>query len=40
MVTQSLMTPSCTLSSMTEEGAARTLELLTELSSLMRQKYS
>ena len=39
LVKQSLLTPGCSLASMTEEGAERTLELLTGLSRVMRKKY-
>lgn len=39
LVAQSLLTPSCTLASLSEEAAARALELLTELSAEMRKRY-
>ncbi len=40
LFTHSLLTPSCSLASLTEEGAEKALELLTALSNEMRQKYS
>ncbi|MCJ7605557.1 MAG: methionine synthase [Dehalococcoidales bacterium] len=40
LATHSLLTPSCTLASLTEDGAELALELLTELSEEMRRKYS
>ena len=39
LVKQSLITPSCTLASLTEEAAGRALELLTELSKRIRKRY-
>lgn len=36
----SLLTPSCTLATLTEEGAEQALMLLTELSAEMRRRYS
>jgi methionine synthase II (cobalamin-independent) len=39
LIAQSLLTPSCTLASLTEEAAGRALELLTELSAKIRQRY-
>jgi methionine synthase II (cobalamin-independent) len=39
IVKQSLLTPSCTLMPLTEEGSERALQLLTELSNEMRKKY-
>ena len=39
LAAQSLLTPSCTLASLTEEGAEKALELLTDLSNEMRRKY-
>jgi methionine synthase II (cobalamin-independent) len=39
LVEQGLLTPVCTLAPAGNEGAARALELLTELSKLMRQRY-
>ncbi len=39
LVTQSLLTPSCTLASLSEEGAEQALKLLTELSAEMRKRY-
>jgi len=39
LVTQGLLTPSCTLASLSEEGAEQALKLLTELSAEMRKKY-
>jgi methionine synthase II (cobalamin-independent) len=40
LVAQSLLTPSCTLASMSAEASVRALELLAELSTRMRSKYS
>jgi len=39
IVKQSLLTPCCSLSSLSEEGAEKALELLTGLSQEMRKKY-
>jgi len=39
LIAQSLITPSCTLASLSEEAAARALELLTELSTRIRKRY-
>jgi methionine synthase II (cobalamin-independent) len=39
IVKQSLITPSCSLTPLSEEGAEKALELLTELSQEMRKKY-
>jgi methionine synthase II (cobalamin-independent) len=39
LVEQGLLTPSCSLSLMSEEAAARTLELLVELSQEIRNRY-
>jgi methionine synthase II (cobalamin-independent) len=39
LATQSLLTPSCTLASLSEEGAEQALKLLTELSAEMRKRY-
>jgi methionine synthase II (cobalamin-independent) len=39
LVAQGLLTPSCTLASMSNEAAIHTLELLAELSARMRSKY-
>jgi methionine synthase II (cobalamin-independent) len=39
LIEQGLLTPSCTLVPAGNEGAARALELLTELSQLMRKRY-
>jgi methionine synthase II (cobalamin-independent) len=39
LAARSLLTPSCTLASLTEDGAERALELLTGLSEEMRRKY-
>lgn len=36
---QSILTPSCTLAGLSEEGAEQTLELLVELSTTLKQKY-
>ena len=36
---QSLLTPSCSLTSLSEEGAEKALELLTDLSKEMRKRY-
>ena len=38
IIKQSLLTPSCSLASLTEEGAEQALELLTDLSQEMRKK--
>jgi len=40
LVAQSLLTPSCTLASLSPEAAIRALELLNELSAKVRSKYS
>jgi hypothetical protein len=40
LVAQGLLTPSCTLSSLSPEACIRALELLSELSAKMRSKYS
>jgi hypothetical protein len=40
IITHSLLTPSCTLTTIKEEAVGGTLELLTGLSDLMRQKYT
>jgi len=39
LIEQGLLTPSCGLAGMTEDGAARALELLVELSDTMRKRY-
>ena len=39
LVAHSLLTPSCTLMPLGEEGAEKALELLTGLSAEMRKKY-
>jgi len=39
LVEQGLLTPSCTLAGISEEASAQALELLTELSSVMRKRY-
>ena len=39
LIEQGLLTPSCGLASITEEAAARALELLTELSTKIRKRY-
>jgi len=39
LIQQGLLTPSCSLSLMSEEAAARTLELLAELSGEIRRRY-
>jgi methionine synthase II (cobalamin-independent) len=39
LAAQSLLTPSCTLASLSEEGSERALELLTGLSEEMRKRY-
>ena len=39
LIEQGLLTPSCGLASLTEEAAARALELLTELSVKIRKRY-
>ena len=39
LASHSLLTPSCSLASLTEEGAEKALELLTGLSDEMRKKY-
>jgi methionine synthase II (cobalamin-independent) len=39
LVAQSLLTPSCGLAGLTEEAAARVLELLSELSARIRKRY-
>ena len=40
LVRHSIITPSCSLAGLTEEGAEQALELLVELSEEMRRKYS
>ena len=40
LVAQSLLTPSCTLASLSVEASIRALELLSELSARVRKKYS
>ena len=40
LIAQGLLTPSCTLASMSTEAAVRSLELLAELSAKVRAKYS
>jgi methionine synthase II (cobalamin-independent) len=40
LLTQSILTPSCTLASLSNEASVRALELLSELSARMRSKYS
>jgi len=40
LVAQSLLTPSCTLASLSDEASVRALELLSELSARVRSKYS
>lgn len=39
LVAQSLLTPSCTLASLSEEGSEKALELLTGLSAMLRKRY-
>lgn len=39
LIAQSLLTPSCSLASLSEEAAERTLELLAELSARIRKRY-
>jgi len=39
LVAQSLLTPSCTLASLSDDGAEQALRLLTELSARIRQRY-
>jgi hypothetical protein len=39
IIKHSLLTPSCTLSPLTEEGAGQALKMLTELSAEMRKRY-
>jgi methionine synthase II (cobalamin-independent) len=39
LIRQGLLTPSCGLASLSEEAAARALELLTELSARIRKRY-
>jgi hypothetical protein len=39
LVKQSLLTPSCTLTPLSEDGAEQALRLLTELSDEMRRRY-
>jgi len=39
LVAQGLLTPSCTLTPLSEEGAGQALELLTELSMAIRKRY-
>ena len=39
LIAQSLLTPSCGLALISEEASARVLELLTELSARIRQRY-
>jgi hypothetical protein len=39
IVKHSLLTPSCSLASLTDDGAEQALKLLTELSDMMRRKY-
>ena len=39
LVKQGMLTPSCTLASLSEEGSAITLELLTKLSTTIRKRY-
>jgi methionine synthase II (cobalamin-independent) len=39
LIEQGLLTPSCTLTPLSEEAAARALELLTELSMAVRKAY-
>ncbi len=39
LIKQSLLTPSCTLTTLSEEAAGHTLELLVELSTAMRKRY-
>ncbi|UCH51282.1 MAG: methionine synthase, partial [Chloroflexota bacterium] len=40
LIAQGLLTPSCTLASMSREAASRTLKLLAELSATVRSKHS
>lgn len=40
IIAHSLLTPSCSLASMSEEGSEKALELLTSLSAEMRSRYS
>jgi methionine synthase II (cobalamin-independent) len=39
LVKQSMLTPACSLASMSPEAAGRTMELLADLSDMMRRKY-
>jgi hypothetical protein len=39
IIKHSLLTPSCSLASLTDDGAEQALKLLTELSDMMRRKY-
>jgi hypothetical protein len=39
LIKQSLLTPSCTLTPLSEEAAGHTLELLVELSTAMRKRH-
>jgi methionine synthase II (cobalamin-independent) len=39
LLQQGLLTPSCGLASLTTEAAAQALELLAELSAMIRQRY-
>jgi len=39
LIEQALLTPSCTLASLTKEASTRALELLTELSAYLRKRY-
>jgi len=39
LIAQGLLTPSCTLTSLSEDGAEKALELLTELSAKIRKRY-
>jgi len=39
LIAQSLLTPSCSLASLSEEAASQALELLTELSTKIRKRY-
>jgi methionine synthase II (cobalamin-independent) len=39
LIKQSLITPSCSLASLSEDGAEQALKLLTDLSAVMRTKY-
>jgi len=40
LLAQSILTPSCTLASISNEASIRALELLSELSARLRSKYT